>query len=119
MNWDDKAIVGNYYSTKYSDAWDVIEKTLPLLPALENKTIEFVNLIANSNYPREIKEAALFNSSTLRSQTTFRDKNGNFFGWEGVFAAYWFLSWQLHACMELRICFSILVWEPGDEHAPD
>ena len=87
MNWDDKAIVGNYYSTKYSDAWDVIEKTLPLLPALENKTIEFVNLIANSNYPPEIKEAALFNTSTLRSQTTFRDKNGNFFGWEGVFAA--------------------------------
>jgi len=87
MNWDDKVIVGNYYSSKYSDAWDVIERTLPLLPALEAKTIDFVNLIANSDYPAEVKEAALFNSGTLRSQTTFRDREGNFFGWEGVFAA--------------------------------
>jgi len=86
MDWDDKVIVGNYYSTLYSDAWDVIEKTLPRLPALENKTKEFVNLIDKSNYPAEIKEAALFNTSTLRSQTTFRDRAGNFFGWEGVFA---------------------------------
>jgi uncharacterized protein (DUF608 family) len=87
MDWFDKVIVGNYYSTKYSDAWDVIEKTLPLLPALEAKTIDFVNLIARSDYPQVVKEAALFNSSTLRSQTTFRSKEGDFFGWEGVFAA--------------------------------
>ena len=86
MSWDDKVIVGNYYSTKYSDAWDVIEKTLPSLSVLEAKTLDFINLIANSNYTREVKEAALFNSSTLRSQTTFRDREGNFFGWEGAFA---------------------------------
>ncbi|TMI74333.1 MAG: hypothetical protein E6H09_05310 [Bacteroidetes bacterium] len=87
MSWDDKVVIGNYYSTKYADAWDVIEKTLPQLPSLEAKTLDFVNLIANSDYPQQVKEAALFNSSTLRSQTTFRDRNGNFFGWEGVFAA--------------------------------
>lgn len=87
MNWNDKVIVGNYYSTRYADAWDVIEKTLPLLPALEARTLDFVTLLANSDYPQEVKEAALFNSSTLRSQTTFRDKEGDFFGWEGVFAA--------------------------------
>ena len=87
MDWFDKVIVGNYYSAHYSDAWDVIEKTLPLLPALEAKTLDFVNLVAASDYPQEVKEAALFNSSTLRSQTTFRDKAGNFFGWEGVFAS--------------------------------
>jgi non-lysosomal glucosylceramidase len=86
-SWFDEAIIGNYYSTHYTDAWDVIEKTLPLLPALESKTIDFVTLLANSDYPQEVKEAALFNSSTLRSQTTFRDKEGNFFGWEGVFAS--------------------------------
>jgi len=87
MNWNDKVIIGNYYSTKYTDAWDVIEKTIPLLPGLEKKTIDFVSLLANSSYPSDIKEAALFNSSTLRTQTTFRDREGNFFGWEGVFAA--------------------------------
>lgn len=87
MDWFDKTIIGNYYSTKYSDAWDVIEKTLPQLPALENKTVDFVTTLLNSDYPAEVKEAALFNTSTIRSQTTFRDKTGNFFGWEGVFAS--------------------------------
>jgi len=83
--WDDKVTVGNYYSTLYDDAWDVAEKTLPLLPGLEQKTLDFVKLIANSNYPAVVKEAALFNTSTLRSQTVFRTRDGNFFGWEGVF----------------------------------
>jgi non-lysosomal glucosylceramidase len=87
QDWNNKTIIGNYYSTRYTDAWDVIEKTLPALPALETKTLDFVNLLLSSDYPATVKEAALFNSSTLRSQTTFRDKQGNFFGWEGVFAA--------------------------------
>jgi len=84
-DWDDKQTIGNYYSTKYTDAWDVAEKTLPRLPALEQKTLDFVNTFVKSSYPDVVKEAALFNSSTLRSQTTFRDKEGRFFGWEGVF----------------------------------
>lgn len=86
-SWDDKTTIGNYYSTLYTDAWDVVEKTLPQLSSLEDKTIDFVNLIVNSNYPSVVKEAALFNTSTLRSQTAFRDKQGYFFGWEGVFAS--------------------------------
>ena len=86
-NWDDRITIGNYYSTLYSDAWDVAEKTFPKLASLEEKTIDFVNLIVNSNYPAIVKEAALFNSSTLRSQTAFRNKDGYFFGWEGVFAS--------------------------------
>ena len=68
-DWDDKEIIGNYYSTFYQDAWDVAEKTFPVLPDLESKTIDFVNLIVKSDYPAVMKEAALFNSSTLRSQT--------------------------------------------------
>jgi non-lysosomal glucosylceramidase len=86
-DWNDEVTIGNYYSTFYKDAWDVVEKTLPFLPSLETKTIDFVDLIVNSSYPEVIKEAALFNSSTLRSQTTFRNREGYFFGWEGVFAS--------------------------------
>ena len=41
-DWNDKVTIGNYYSTFYKDAWDVAEKTLPLLPDLEEKTIDFV-----------------------------------------------------------------------------
>ncbi len=75
--------VGNYYTISYKNAWDVIEKTLPELNELENKTIAFVEAFCQSNYPEEVKEAALFNLSTLRTQTCFRTADGNFFGWEG------------------------------------
>lgn len=80
-----QTVVGNYYATQYTDAWDVIKKTFPTLPALEKKTIEFVNAFIQSDLPAEIKEAALFNISTLRSQTVFRTPDGRLFGWEGVF----------------------------------
>jgi non-lysosomal glucosylceramidase len=76
--------VGNYYSTRYSDAWDVIQKTHPLLDNLEKKTILFVRSFISSDLPETVKEAALFNISTLRSQTVFRAEDGTMFGWEGV-----------------------------------
>ena len=86
-DWYDKegVTLGNYYSTRYNDAWDVAEKTYPQLPVLEKTTLNFVNLLLQSSYPDVVKEAALFNASTLRSQTTFRTSDGNFFGWEGIF----------------------------------
>jgi len=76
-------VVGNYYTTQYSDAWDVISKTYPKLEFLEQKTLEFVNTFLDSDFPEEVKEAALFNLSTLRSQTVFRIKSGHMMGWEG------------------------------------
>lgn len=79
-----KERVGNYYTTQYKDAWAVADKTIPLLPKLEQKTLQFVNALLQSNYPDEVKEAALFNASTLRSQTVFRTEDGRMFGWEGV-----------------------------------
>jgi uncharacterized protein (DUF608 family) len=73
----------NYYTTRYSDAWDVLSKTVPVLPSLEKRTIEFVDAFCESDLPEEVIEAALFNVSTLRSQTCFRLDDGNFFVWEG------------------------------------
>jgi len=75
--------VGNYYATQYKDAWDVAAKTLPRLAELESKTIEFVRAFCQSDLPDVVKEAALFNLSTLRSQTCFRTEDGRFYGWEG------------------------------------
>ncbi|RAJ94505.1 uncharacterized protein (DUF608 family) [Larkinella arboricola] len=77
--------VGNYYATQYADAWDVMTRALPRLPALEQKTLQFVNAFLASTYPDVIKEAALFNLATLRSQTVFRIPSGHLMGWEGVF----------------------------------
>ena len=79
-----KTNVGNYYTTQYDNAWDVIEKELGHVPALTQNTLKFVNAFVSSTYPNVIKEAALFNLSTLRSQTVFRTKDGKMFGWEGV-----------------------------------
>jgi uncharacterized protein (DUF608 family) len=75
--------VGNYYTTRYADAWDVAEKTAARLDRLERETITFVSALCQSDLPLPVKEAALFNLSTLRTQTCFRTADGRFFAWEG------------------------------------
>lgn len=80
---NDKDRIGNYYTTKYDDAWDVAEKFVPQLATLESKTAQFVRTFCESDLPEVVKEAALFNISTLRTQTCFRTEDGRFFGWEG------------------------------------
>jgi non-lysosomal glucosylceramidase len=62
----------------------VVEKEIERLPTLTQKTLDFVNAFVGSSYAEVIKEAALFNLSTLRSQTVFRTQDGRMFGWEGV-----------------------------------
>ncbi len=76
-------VVGNYYATRYADAWDAAVKTHPRLAALEAETEAFVDAFLKSDLPEVVKEAALFNLSTLRTQTCFRTADGRFFAWEG------------------------------------
>lgn len=76
--------IGNYYTTQYADAWDAAEKIAPRLGELEKKTVEFVSAFFGASLPAEVKEAALFNLSTLRSQTCFRTPDGRFYGYEGA-----------------------------------
>lgn len=76
-------IIGNYYTTQYKDAFDVVRKTAPRLKQLEQKTALFVNSLCSSDLPHSVKEAALFNISTLRTQTCFRTPDGILYGWEG------------------------------------
>jgi non-lysosomal glucosylceramidase len=75
--------IGNYYTTQYKDAWDVAEKTATSLNDYEARTVEFVKTFCESDLPQVVKEAALYNLSTLRTQTCFRTKDGLFYGWEG------------------------------------
>ena len=77
--------IGNFYTSKYDDAWDVVNKTVPRLDELENESINFVNTFLESDMPKIVKESALFNLSSLRTQLVFRDKDGYTFGWEGNF----------------------------------
>lgn len=83
LDWNREYRVGNHYATRYADAWDVVERTAPALPDLERRTLEFVNAFLSGDLPDAVKEAALFNLSTLRTQTCFRTADGRFWGWEG------------------------------------
>jgi len=76
--------IGNYYATRYRDAWRVAEIAARRLPHLERDTAGFVRAFCESDLPDVVKEAALNNLSTLRSQTCFRTEDGRFFGWEGA-----------------------------------
>ena len=80
---NDRDRIGNYYTTRYEDAWDVAEKTAARIDALEEKTVRFVRTFCESDLPEVVKEAALFNISTLRTQTCFRTEDGRFYGYEG------------------------------------
>ncbi len=75
--------IGNYYTEHYRDAWDAAERTVRALPDLEARTLRFVRAFCGCGLPPAVKEAALFNLSTLRSETCFRTPDGNLFGWEG------------------------------------
>ena len=75
--------IGNWYAAQYADAWEVAVKTAAQLPALEADTVAFVRAFCESDLPEMVKEAALYNVSTLRTQTTFRTGDGQLMGWEG------------------------------------
>jgi len=75
--------IGNYYTTRYADAWDAAVQTAPRLRKLEADSLAFVNAFLSSDLPPAVKEAALYNLSTLRSQTVFRTPDGRMYGWEG------------------------------------
>jgi uncharacterized protein (DUF608 family) len=80
---DTEAVIGNYYTTLWADAWQAVEAFVPRLDELEKRTITFVRAFIESDLPPEVKEAALFNLSTLRTQTCFLTPDGRFFGFEG------------------------------------
>lgn len=83
ISWETKVPIGNYYTTQYADAWDAVARTTSRLADLERRTVQFVRAFCVADLPAAVKEAALFNLSTLRTQTAFRAADGNLYGWEG------------------------------------
>jgi non-lysosomal glucosylceramidase len=84
QTWDSELRwIGNYYTTRYEDAWQAAIEVANHLEDLEKRTVGFVSSVCQSDLPHEVKEAALFNLSTLRTQTCFRTPDGYLFGWEG------------------------------------
>ena len=75
--------VGNYYTTQFRDAWDAAACFVQRCHDLESETVLFVKSFCDSDLPAAVKEAALNNLSTLRTQTCFRTEDGRLYGWEG------------------------------------
>jgi len=80
---DGNTIIGNYYSTRFEDAWDVAAYTVMNLEELEARTRQFATAFRESTIPSEVKDAASANLSTLASTTCFRTADGEFHGFEG------------------------------------
>jgi non-lysosomal glucosylceramidase len=76
-------IIGNYYCTRFPDAWSAAEKLVQNLPELEKRTRVFVETMRATTFPDAMRDAAVANLSTLVTQTCFRTADGEFHGFEG------------------------------------
>lgn len=78
-----KTIIGNYYATRYKDAWEAVEYMAGDLGSLEGRTRQFAQTLHESTLPGEVLDAATANLSILASTTCFRTADGEFHGFEG------------------------------------
>jgi non-lysosomal glucosylceramidase len=76
-------VIGNYYCTRFSDAWAAAEHVAETLAVTEPQTRSFVQALSESSFPDVVKEAASANLSTLVANTSFRIADGSFQGFEG------------------------------------
>jgi non-lysosomal glucosylceramidase len=76
-------LIGNFYATRFKDAWEVAQYTTRNLQRLEQLTRLFAKTMRESTLPAVVKEAATANLSTLVSTTCFRTADGEFHGFEG------------------------------------
>ena len=76
-------VIGNYYGTRFKDAWAVAEYAAKNLPHLEERMNKFLDAVRNTTLPGAVKDAALSNLSTLATPTSFRTSDGAFHGFEG------------------------------------
>ena len=77
------AVIGNFYTTRFKDAWQAAQYAAANLDHLESRTHLFAKALRESTVPDVVKEAASANLSTLASTTCFRTADGEFHGFEG------------------------------------
>jgi len=77
-------VVTNRYATLYGSARAAAADFFRRRQELALKTQLFVRGVLARRAPESVKEAALFNLSTLRSETCFRLADGTLMGWEGI-----------------------------------
>ena len=77
------AVIGNFYCTRFADAWESARYTASNLAGLESRTRMFADAFRESTLPAAVKDGASANLSTLVTQTAFRTSDGEFHGFEG------------------------------------
>ncbi len=80
---EEHTVIGNYYCTRFTDAWNAAEYAAGKLSELESRTRRFVTAMRESTLPAAVRDAAMSNLSTLVAQTSFRTADGEFHGFEG------------------------------------
>jgi uncharacterized protein (DUF608 family) len=80
---DEKTIIGNFYATRFKDAWNAVMYAAKNLESLEARTRAFETAMRKSTLPGAVKDAASANLSTLATTTCFRTADGEFHGFEG------------------------------------
>ena len=103
----ERDVIGNYYCTRFSDAWTVAEQTVARLPELEERTRKFVDAMRNTTLPDAVRDAAMSNLSTFVTPTTFRTSDGVFRGFEGC---------ADHAGCCFGSCTHVWNYEPATAH---
>ena len=100
-------LIGNFYCTRFKDAWAVAEYATQNLPSLEERTRKFLGTVRDTTLPGAIKDAALANLSTLATPTAFRTSDGAFHGFEGC---------GDHAGCCFGNCTHVYAYEPATAH---
>src|SRR5690606_6445330 len=44
-------LIGNYYTTRFTDAWDVVRRAAEQLPDLERRTVSFISDFLSASLP--------------------------------------------------------------------
>ncbi|MGI8988975.1 MAG: GH116 family glycosyl-hydrolase [Bryobacteraceae bacterium] len=81
---EQNTVIGNWYSTKFPDAWAAAEYAAANLERLEKQTRLFAASLRESTVPAAVREAASANLSTFVTTTCFRTADGEFHGFEGA-----------------------------------
>ncbi|HZQ54581.1 MAG TPA: GH116 family glycosyl-hydrolase [Bryobacteraceae bacterium] len=81
---EENTVIGNWYATRFSDAWEAAAYAAANLERLEAHARLFGRCLRESTLPAAVREAASANLSTLATPTCFRTADGEFHGFEGI-----------------------------------
>lgn len=81
---NENTVIGNWYATRFPDAWSAARHLADHLGELERRTRAFVSAMQASSLPGCVQDAAMSNLSTLATQVCFRTADGEFHAFEGA-----------------------------------